>query len=388
MRVTLASDTIDQDDLAALAEWLGQGNRLTKGPETSAFESEFAARVGARHAVFVNSGSSANLLMVAALKESGRIRRPVAVVPAVSWVTTVTPFLQLGFEVHLCDADPGNLGLDLVHLERLFTSHRPSVLALVQVLGHPNHMKEILDLCDRFDVVLIEDSCEALGSVDEGGRSLGTIGELGSFSLYFGHHLSTIEGGVVVTDDDDLYEALVALRSHGWARDLPQERQAELASAHGVDEFHNLYTFYYAGYNLRSTDLQAFIGRRQLRRLPEVVDVRQRTFAAYRDALPDFYHQSSSASVLSAFAYGTLVTEPAMVASALREAGVECRPLICGNIGRHPFWTQRFGPAGLPVADQVHTYGLYLPIHASMTEADALYAAEALEAAAEPYALE
>lgn len=387
MQVPLARDTIDSGDLEALAEWVLAGNRLTKGPETLAFESEFSALVGARHAVYVNSGSSANLLMVAALKESGRLANLVAIAPAISWVTTVTPFLQLGFEVHLCDADPQNLGLDLDHLRSLLEQHRPSVVTLVHVLGHPNRTSEIAEMCRELGAILLEDACEALGTTDVDNRHVGTVGSMGSFSMYFGHHLSTIEGGLVVTDDDELHQLLVALRSHGWARDLAPDVRSDLAAEHGIDTFRDLYTFYFAGYNLRATDLQAFIGRRQLGRLSDVVTARSRIAMQYEAGLPRFFRQTSSAATLSPFAYGTLVTDPAGVARQLADKGVESRPLICGNVGLHPFWTQRFGPASLRVADQVHRHGMYLPIHATMTITEVEYVIDAFRAAAEPYTL-
>lgn len=387
LKVPLARDTIDSTDLEALAAWIRQGNKLTKGPETLAFESEFAAQAGSRHAVYVNSGSSANLLMVAALKESGRLRNLVAIAPAISWVTTVTPFMQLGFEIQLCDADPKDLGLDIDHLRELLERHRPSVVAIVHVLGHPNRTSEIIELCREFNAVLIEDSCEALGTISAEGRHVGTIGVMGSYSMYFGHHLSTIEGGLIVTDDDELHQMLVALRSHGWARDLAPEAQIELASRHSVDAFRDLYTFYYAGYNVRATDLQAFLGRRQLRRLSEVVTARSRVAAQYEVGLPEFFRQASSANLLSPFAYGTLVTNPSQVAEHLAESGVESRPLICGNIGLHPFWTQRFGPRNLRVANQIHHQGMYLPIHATMTAPEVEHVIEVFRAVAEPYTL-
>jgi len=387
VEVPLAADTIDRSDLEALAEWILSGNRLTKGPETLAFEREFADAVGSAHAVFVNSGSSANLLMLAALKESGRLRNNVAIAPAVSWVTTVSPFLQLGFETHLCDADPMTLGLDIGHLRRLVEEHEPSVLILVHVLGHPNRMREIVELCQQHDILLLEDACEALGSIDEGGRHLGSIGLAGSYSLFFGHHLSTIEGGMVVTDDDDLHRLLVALRSHGWSRDLEPAVQRALAERHGVDGFRDLYTFYRAGYNLRSTDLQAFIGRRQLKRLDAISEARSAIAALYREALTGFYRQTSTAALVSEFAFGTLVSDPPGVAERLRTQGVESRPLICGNIGRHPFWTDRFGPSPLPVADQIHDFGMYLPIHASMTSTQVAHVVDAFLSVAEPHEL-
>lgn len=388
-RVALAYNTITEDDLRATAEWLVAGHQLTKGPETLEFEAEFATAIGTREARMVNSGSSANLLAIAALKESSRLRSLVAVAPAVAWVTTISPLLELGFEVYLCDADRSNLGVDVGHLRQLFEKNRPSLLIIVHVLGHPNAMREILDLCKEFDVILIEDSCEALGSIGASGKNLGTEGSIGTHSLYYGHHLSTIEGGMVTTDDTELAELMTQLRSHGWTRDLSPARQAELADASGIDGFRSLYTFHLAGYDLRSTDLQAFIGRRQLVRLPEIAQARQRLFEMYRSLLPGYFVQDGAGEKLSAFAYGTLVRNPSETAARLAEHGIESRPLICGNMARHPFW-QRYGRPiqELPVADLVHDFGMYLPIHIDLTDADVEHVADVFRSIAIPHQID
>lgn len=381
--IMLAEDTITQDELVSLSEWMLAGNRLTKASETLAFEEEFATWIGSLHAVYVNSGSSANLLMVAALKEAGRLRNTKAVAAAVSWITTVSPLLQLGFDVRLCDCDPVNLGLDLDHLEQLFREDPPGLLILVHVLGHANQMDEIRSLCDRHGTVLVEDSCEALGSSYRG-RKLGTLGAAGSFSFYFGHHISTIEGGMVVTDDHDLHQIMLSLRSHGWSRDLSPEWRNRLAAEHGIDEFRNLYTFYFAGYNLRSTDLQAVLGRSQLTKLDTIVALRSRNFEGYRTRLPGYFCQNSPTDVLSSFAYGTFVENRMDTYRALADAGIECRPLICGNIGRHPFWLTNRPRQDLPNADRVHDHGIYLPNHQNLTDADIARVAEAFAAVARP----
>ncbi len=193
--ISLAEDTISREELALAADFLVSGARLTKGGVTVDFESNFASTLGSKYAIYVNSGSSANLLIAAALKESGRLRNLVVVCPAVAWVTTLTPFMHLGFDVILCDSESTSLGLDLVALEDIFKTSRPSLLALVHVLGHPNQMPEILALCEKYDVLLMEDSCEALGTQLTTGQSLGTLGLAGSFSFYYGHHISTIEAG-------------------------------------------------------------------------------------------------------------------------------------------------------------------------------------------------
>lgn len=381
--VLLAEETISQDDLKITTEWMLAGNRLTKAEVTSQFEASFAEWMGCNYAVFVNSGSSANLLMIYAAKEAGRLRNNKVIAPGVSWVTTVSPLMQLGFDVRLCDCDPVNLGLDLNHLEELCRTEAPSMLLLVHVLGHANHLREIKEICARYDVILLEDSCEALGSTFEG-QKLGCHGLAGSFSFYYGHHISTIEGGMVVTDDQELHQVMLSLRSHGWSRDLAPGRQADLQRTHNVDEFRNLYTFYYAGFNLRSTDLQAYIGLQQLKKLDEICRIRAENFETYAQGLPGFFKQQSETELLSSFAYGTLVENRMEVARALKAESIECRPLICGNIARHPFWVRVYGDQVLPNADLIHDFGIYLPNHHNLNAADIDRVAECFNSVARP----
>ena len=383
-KVFLADDTITKSELFALSEWMLAGNRLTKADQTLAFEQEFRDWMGSRHAIFTNSGSSSNLLMIFALKEAGLLRNNRAVAAAVSWVTTVSPLMQFGFDVSLCDCDRKNLGLDLDHLEYLCRTQKPSVLIHVHVLGHANHVLEIQEICDRYGVLLLEDSCEALGSSIDG-KKLGSHGLAGSFSFYYGHHISTIEGGMVVTDNDELNQIMLSLRSHGWSRDLSEERRLSLTQGHNVDAFRNLYTFYHPGFNLRSTDFQAFIGRSQLKTLDDIVKIRARNFAQYKAALPDFFCQNSLTETLSSFAYGTLVQNRLEVFEFLKRNQIECRPLICGNIGRHPFWTRVNKTSNLPNADIVHDFGIYLPNHHNLSLEDVSWVTEAFLEIARPF---
>lgn len=382
--VSLASETISRENLEAAANWMVTAPQLTKGPETAAFEAEFASKVGASYAVFVNSGSSANLLAAAALLQSGKLRNQKVICPAVSWVTTVTPFTQLGFEVLLCDADEKSLGLDVGHVERLIEEHDPAVIVLVHVLGHPNDMAQITELAEKHDILLVEDTCEALGSSTSDGTSLGTVGVAGTFSFYYGHHMSTIEGGMLVTSDYDLFQLALSIRSHGWSRDLDEGPKNKLTSTYQVDPFRNFYTFYYEGYNLRPTDLQAFIGRLQLEKIDEIVSRRRDNFLLYKSLLPGFWAQESTHSVLSSFAYGTFVSNPEKVAVDLAERGIESRPLICGNIARQPFWLKEHEPAVFPVADRVHNHGIYLPNHAALSRDDIDYVSTVFNSVALP----
>ena len=258
-KIKLVKDTIDDKDINMLIEWLKTNPKLTKGPITIEFEKKWSEWLGVKYSVFVNSGSSANLASIYSLLLSGRLRNKKIVVPAVSWVTTVTPIIQLGLTPIMCDCDMDNLGLDVNHLKQIIEEETPSAIILVHVLGFPNHMDEIIKLCKEKNILLVEDTCESMGS-EYNNKKLGTIGDLSTFSFYFGHHMSTIEGGMISTDDEELYHILLSIRSHGWDRDLPEEKQLMLRNKHNVDKFRSLYTFYYPGFNLRSTDLQAFIG--------------------------------------------------------------------------------------------------------------------------------
>ena len=383
MKIKLAEDTIEYKELENLCSWILSGNRLTKSTETLIFEQEFSAYVGSKYAVMTNSGSSSNLLMASALLQSGRLKSNKVIAPAVSWVTTVTPFMQLGFDVVLCDCDQYDLGLNTEEFERLCREERPAVAIVVHVLGHSNSMSEIIGICQKYDVILLEDSCESLGS-EALGKKLGTLSTAGSYSFYYGHHISTIEGGMVVTDDYTLYELMLSIRSHGWSRDLSSETAGALAEEFDIDEFRNLYTFYYSGFNLRSTDLQAHIGRSQLHKLTKINCARDKNFKLYQTYLSDYFVQKSKSDFVSSFAYGTLVENRIEVAKTLQGHGIEVRPLICGNIARHPFWLKINSRQVYSNADLVHDYGLYLPNHLNMSDDDVRYCCEIFKSVAIP----
>lgn len=369
-RIPLVKDTITSEDLKKLAEWLLSNPRLTKGELTKKFEEEWSRWNGNRFSVFVNSGSSANLLMVAALLESGRLKNRKAIVPAVSWVTTVSPFIQLGFEPLLCDCDNKNLGLDVSHFEKLCQEHNPSVAIIVHVLGHPNNMNQILDICKKYGVILLEDCCESHGSQYQG-KKVGTFGEIASFSFYFGHHMSTIEGGMAVTDNEDLYNIMLSIRSHGWSRDLEEPYSQALKKQYGIDYFRERYTFYYPGFNLRSTDLNAFLGLEQLKRLDQTVERRFKNYLRYRENLKQHYWiQESEADLISCFAFGLMAENLYETVFALEENLIETRPLICGSIGEQPFWIKRYGKQLLPNASKIHSSGFYVPSNQDLEESE------------------
>ena len=369
MNIKLVKDTINFDDISKLIEWLKTNPRLTKGDLTVEFEKKWSEWLGVKYSVFVNSGSSANLAGIYSLILSERMRNNKIVVPAVSWVTTVTPAIQLGLEPIMCDCDENNLGLDINHLKQIIKDENPSAIILVHVLGIPNHLNEIITLCKENDILLIEDTCESIGSMYNG-EKLGTFGDLSTFSFYFGHHMSTIEGGMVSTNDEDLYHILLSIRSHGWDRDLPQKKQVELREKYNINNFRALYTFYYPGFNLRATDLQAFIGLGQLEKLDMIVENRNKNFLRYKNEIknPEWNVQEPEGSFVSNFSFPIITKNITNLVNELNNNNIECRPLICGSINEHPFWYERYGNSDLPKSKRVHEYGLYLPNNHEMTE--------------------
>jgi len=367
-KIDLVKDTIDGNDIKKLISWLETNPRLTKGELNVKFEKEWSEWLGKKFSVFVNSGSSANLAAVYALLLSGKLRNNKIVVPAVSWVTTVTPAVQFGMEPIMCECDEDNLGLNIEHLKQIIKEHNPSSIILVHVLGFPNHMNEIVELCKEHDIRLIEDTCESIGSEYEG-KKLGTFGDLSTFSFYFGHHMSTIEGGMISTDDEELYHILLSIRSHGWDRDLPKSKQIELREKYNIGDFRSLYTFYYPGFNLRATDLQAFIGLEQLKKLDLIVKNRNLNYQKYHEGIKnnEWKINPPKDSFISNFSYPVITKNIKELVEKLTENNVECRPLICGSINEHPFWYERYGKQDLPISKKVHEYGLYLPNNHQMT---------------------
>ena len=373
-RYLLAEQTITSDDLDDLTTWLKTNPWLTQGPLVREFEQRWAAWLGVRHATYVNSGSSANLLMYYALLLSRRLRNNRVVVPAVSWATTVAPAIQLEYEPMMCEADWSTFGLDMNVLEDILRQHSPAVVAVVHVLGVPNDMETLVRLRDRYEFVLLEDACAAAGSRYDG-RSVGTFGTMSSFSFFYGHHLSTIEGGMVCTDDEQLHDILVQIRSHGWARDLTTDKEARLARERGIIEFNRPFTFYYPGFNVRSTDLNARIGLAQLRRASEVVARRVEVHRLYQDRMRDggLHCQANDRATISSISFSALahsVEHRDRIAAALRANAVETRPLGGGNMSRQPFWFDRYGATDFPVADRIHTTAFQLPNHPLLSAED------------------
>ena len=372
--ITLIKDTIDNKDVDNLIEWLKTYPRLTKGAKTLEFESQFAEWIGTKHAVFVNSGSSANLLMVYALKYLGALTNNKIVVPSLSWATDLAPVLQYDIEPVLVDCNLDNLSVDLEHLEEVFKTENPDAMISVSVLGLSPDIDKIVELCDKYNVILIEDNCESQGTKYKGKR-LGNFGLMASFSTYFGHTMSTIEGGMITTNSDEIYNLLLQLRSHGWDRDLSKEKQTQLRDRHNVDDFSAFYTFYTPGFNLRSTDLQAVIGIEQLKKVDWMIDQRNRNFKKYISKLKDYIWvpKEIEDSFTASFCIPIIAYSPEQkqrMVKNLMDNNIECRPLICGSMGTQPFYTEIYGRKELPNVSQVDDCGIYVPNHPQLTDSE------------------
>lgn len=367
----LAKETINNADIDALCDWLKSYPRLTKGQLTCQVEDAWANFIGTKHAVFNNSGSSANLLMIYTAIQAGRIKNKKIVVPSVGWVTTIAPAIQFGLEPIMVGTDANTFGIDLDQLEKICEKESPDAVIFVQVLGVPHYKKRLLELKSKYNFTLLEDACAALGSAYEDGTKVGTIGDMSSFSFYFGHQLSTIEGGMVNTDDPELYDMLLMLRSHGWAKDLNEESYNRLIKKYGIDDFHKPFSFFVPGFNLRSTDLQAFLGLRQIDKADWAARRRNENHIRYAKNLEGIVqYQKWGNNFPVSISFGALARSSPhrkSIVNALVDNGIETRLFSAGNLGRHPFWYERYGHFDCVISDWIHSCGFFLPNYPELT---------------------
>lgn len=365
--IKLTEDTISNSDIDGLIDWLKTYPQLTKGELTPKLEKKWSNWLGTKHSIFCNSGSSANLLMLWALIEANRITRDAKiVVPSVAWATDLAPVIQLGMTPILCDSNLEDLSVDIKHLKKIFIETKPDVLLLVSVLGLVPDMEKITELCDEYNVILLEDTCESMGS-NYKNQKLGTFGLMSSFSTYFGHHISTIEGGFVSTNDEELYEVLKSIRSHGWDRDASEKYKNELRGKWNTSDFNSLYTFYHSGFNLRSTDLQAFIGLGQIDKLDDICIKRNKNYKLYQEYLG---HKAYDRGFISSFAYPIISERKNEIVESLIKNDIQVRPMICGSMGTQPFYVKEYGRLELPNVSIIDKCGFYVPNHPDLTDKD------------------
>lgn len=342
MSFKLATSTWDHKELDAIQRVI-QSNNYTMGKEVAKAEKLFAAWNGSKYSVMVNSGSSANLLMVAALfftKDSSlRLKKgDEVIVPAVSWSTTYYPLQQYGLHLKFIDIDPETLNYDTEILNDAI-SDKTKLIMCVNLLGNPNSFEEIIDIANKKDIVVIEDNCESLGATYNN-KKTGTFGLIGSYSSYFSHHISSMEGGFVNTDDEEIYHILLSLRSHGWTRHLPEVNK--VSGKKSTNEFEESFKFVLPGYNLRPIEFMGAIAIEQIKKLDEIIYGRRKNAIKFLELLskyPDFKTQkeihASSWFGFSLICSGKLQNMRKEVLDIFLKEGIDIRPIVGGNFTKN-----------------------------------------------------
>jgi CDP-4-dehydro-6-deoxyglucose reductase, E1 len=377
----LAEDTISTTEIDNLADWLRGHPKLTQGDLVREFEGAWSAWLGVHDSVMMSSGTAANFALVAAVgRRLGRTPR--IGVSAVTWATNVTPALLLRYPVTVFDVDPQTLALDEEAVCEAMDAGAIDVLFVTHLLGLNGLTARIVDTARSAGLTLIEDCCEAHGARFEGQR-VGTVGAGGTFSFYFGHHMSTIEGGIVSTDDAELADDLRLLRAHGLARE--SGRSAEYAARHpDVDP---RFLFVLPGLNFRSTELNAFLGLSQLSLLDARIEHRNRNLERFLQHAPAWLWSDFHTRGASSFALPLIATDAASarrVHDVIQNLGIESRPVVAGNLLRQPFLSSNdvtVWGGRADVADHIHQYGSYVGNghHVSTAMVDSLLQALAEE---------
>lgn len=362
----LATSSWDEREYAAMQSVIESGF-FTMGPLVEQFERDFATQVGAGHAVMVNSGSSANLLVIAAAVLDPEIDLSPGdevLVPAVSWATTYFPLQQYGLRLVFVDIDPETLNMDLELAAQAIGPRTKAVFA-VNLLGNPNDFRALMGLAAEHGLLVLEDNCESLGAVFES-KQAGTFGLMGTFSTFFSHHISTMEGGVIVTDNERVRQYLVSLRAHGWTRGLPNKNYIHDKTG---DPFEDSFCFALPGYNVRPVEMSGAIGIEQTRKIPTIIEERRRNGQYFTSTMQGVEHVSIQREVgesswfgFAMILHGPLSGRRRELGAALAAAGIESRPVVAGNFTRNPAmaFLDASVPASLPAADKVHDDGFFV----------------------------
>lgn len=365
----LASTTWDSQEYDALQRVIKTGN-FTMGAEVRAFEEAFASHIGSKYAVMTNSGSSANLAMMAAAKYvqgSDLQDGDSVIVPAVSWSTTYYPVHQLGLTLSLVDIDRETLNIDIQKVREAITPRTKAILT-VNLLGNPSDLIALQQIAKENNLLLFEDNCESLGAKVDG-KQAGTFGFAGTYSSFFSHHISTMEGGITVTDDLAFYQTMKSIRAHGWTRDLPVENFVHNKSG---DEWDDLFRFVLPGYNLRPLELEGALGQSQIRKLEGFIFHRRANaniLLKEASRFPNIKLQKENGES-SWFGFSLLLDGPlsgkrSLLVQALNKAEIQSRPIVAGNFALNPVMKHlRHNPIpALPNADDIHQNGLFVGNH-------------------------
>jgi len=363
MKYPLACDTWDNREVEAIQEVVKTG-RYTMGPYVKKFEKEFCDYFKCNDAVMVNSGSSANLLMLATLALKHKLKGDI-IVPAVSWSTTYYPLQQYGFKLNFVDIDKSTLNIDPSKIEKAITKDTCAIFA-VNLLGNSCEYKKINEIAEKHNLMVIEDNCESLGAISDTDIYNGVVGHMGSYSFFFSHHLQTMEGGMIACKSKDDADFIRSLRAHGWCRDLPDDNTIYKKSG---DTFVDSFTFITPGYSVRPLEMSGAIGSVQLKKWPEMREQRVKNAEYFKQKfkdLPDVQLQeevgNSSWFGFSMVFNGNLSGRRAKIVEKFKENEIESRPIVAGNFMKNPVikYLDYIDNKDYNVADYIHDNGLFI----------------------------
>ena len=335
-KYSLASRTWDEAELSAIQEVI-ESDMFSMGEKVAQYERDFAEQFGSKYSVMVSSGSTANLLMIAALFFTDKPllkRGDEIIVPAVSWSTTYFPLQQYGLKVKFVDIDRDTLNIDINQLESAISEKTKAIL-LVNLLGNPNDFEAIDEIIAGREILLLEDNCESMGASFHG-KQAGTFGLIGTYSSFFSHHIATMEGGCLVTDDEEIYHILLCIRAHGWTRNLPKFNK--VTGEKSDCKFEEAFKFVLPGYNVRPLEMSGAIGIEQLKKLPFFIEQRRENAITFQNffRVHPYIQIQREIGKSSWFGFSLVVRERApftreKLVEYLENASIECRPIVTGN---------------------------------------------------------
>lgn len=362
-----------------LTNFISKAEMLSFGSECDQFEKSFAKWQKRKHCVYVNSGSSANLAIIQALLNMGKISRGDKVgFSALTWSTNVMPLIELGLKPIPIDIELDTLNISSNKVNETLKKHDLKMIFITNLLGWCDDIDEIQRICNKESILLIEDNCESLGTVYKG-KLLGNYGLSSTFSFYVGHHMSTVEGGAICTDSAPLATMLRLVRAHGWDRNLNEVKQLQIRSRHKVNStFYSRYTFYDLGYNLRPTEINGFIGNTQIPYLHEIIEKREKNF--YELALPIYHDETrfypmkyKHIDLLSNFAIPVICKSQKIRDELVEKCNnkIEIRPIVGGDMTQQPFFKKYSKKEwGNTNAKLVHEQGLYFGNNPELAKAE------------------
>lgn len=370
----LMDNAIPQEQRKKLSEFILLGDKFSQGDLVREFEKKWSEWQGCKYSVFVNSGSSANLLAVYAMSPFGG---DTWVSQACTWATTVTPIMMSGNHLQLCDIDIPSLAPNIDSLKFIVQRLNPKYLFLANLLGFSALSQDIMNLCQENNITLLEDCCESHGA-EYLGKKVGNFGKISTFSFYYGHHMTSIEGGVCCTDDEEVYERLLLLRSHGLYRELPSSGKKKYLDLVVDKDF----TFLIPGFNVRSTEINAYLGLMQLENLDKHNDIRKKNFKIFSERLDgDKFYTNFPIEGNSSFCFPVILKNKNLVSdirNKLMSSGVETRPIIGGNLYRHPFMRTVNQYRLDKNAEIVHKNGFYVGNNHNVKEEDVSWLVDVL----------